>query len=468
MTDILLINPSSITVQNNPIPFGVAYLAGFLEKGGYSVKILDLSAEKYSQKEILNYIDKIKPKKIGISCMSVHANFVKELSKKIKEKYNIPIIVGGIHPTALPQKSLDYWPDVDILVRGEGEITLSEIMAGKPLEKIDGIAYRKKENIKLNKEREFISDLDVLPFPARHLLPDLKKYSLGFDWEGRKPAAMIFSSRGCPFSCIYCASKIMWKQRLRLRSARNVLNEIDFLVKKYGTKEILFYDDHFVFNKKRLREICMGLIKRNYDLTWGCMSRVDCFDLETALLMKKSGCHMISFGVESGSQTVLDHMEKRVQVDSIIKAFDICKKAGICTKASFIFGAPGETRDTIKDTQNVIRRINPDYIWLFIMTPMPGTKLYKLHEESGIASEEWSMYDQTTYNRFYGTNLGYAELRDTVKKTYKNYYLSFHYIFSQLKKLNMRKINVYISLFKKIPLAIKYVSKGREKNEQGK
>jgi anaerobic magnesium-protoporphyrin IX monomethyl ester cyclase len=463
MVDILLINPSNITAQNTPMPFGIAYLASFLEKEGFSVKIIDLSVEKINNEGILKIIKEVKPKKIGLTCMSVHVSFVKELSKKIKEISDIPIILGGIHPTALPKKSLEYLPDVDLLVIGEGELTLPEIMKGKKLESIKGIAYRKGKKIQINKPREFIKNLDILPFPARHLLPNMNKYRLGFDWEGRVPSATIFSSRGCPYNCIYCASKVMWKQKVRFHSSERVLEEIDYLVKDHKIREILFYDDYFALDKPRLKRICDELIKRKYDLTWCCLSRVESIDFETAKLMKEAGCHMISFGVESGSQKILDNMEKGVKVETILKAFEVCKKVGINTKASFIFGGPGETSETIKETQGVIKKILSDYIWLFIMTPMPGTKLYQLHEESGMASEEWSMYDQTTYNKFYGTNLTYEELRKIVITTYKTYYLSPKYIISQLSKLNFRKLNTIAVLSKNVLTAVRYIKKGRQK-----
>ncbi|MBI2630426.1 radical SAM protein [Candidatus Pacearchaeota archaeon] len=464
MIDLLLINPSSITVQNNPIPFGLAYMASYLEKNGYSVRILDLSVKKMSEEQIIQLIKESEPKNIGISCMSVHINLIKSLTKKIKENFKgIRILIGGIHPTALPEKSIRELKDADVFVVGEGERAILELMQNKKLEKIKGIAYLKKNKIVINKPREFIENLDELPFPARQLLPDMKNYSLSFDWEGRKPDATIFSSRGCPYNCIYCASKVMWKQRVRFRSAENVLEEIDLLVNKYKVKEILFYDDHFLLNKNRLVKICEELIKRRYDLTWCCLSRVDSIEFETLKLMKKAGCHMISFGVESGSQKVLDSMEKNVKVESIIKAFDICKKAGMNTKASFIFGAPGEDYESIRETQKVIKRILPDYIWLFIMTPMPGTKLYKLHEETGIVSDEWGMYDQTTYNKFYGTKLSYEELRKAVAETYKRYYLSPKYILSQIKKLSFRKIKVYFTLLRKVVYVMNYINRGREK-----
>jgi len=466
MTDILLINPSSTTVQNNPIPFGLAYIAGFLEKNNFSVRILDLSIKSMTDEEILSNIEKTNPKKIGFSCMSVHVSFIKRITKKIKEKFDrIILIAGGTHITALPNESINELENVDLFVLGEGEKTILEIMKNIKLSKINGIAYIENKKVQINPPREFIKDLDGLPFPARHLLANINKYQLGFDWEGRKPSATIFSSRGCPFNCIYCASKIMWKQRVRFRSAENILEEIDFLVKKYRVKEILFYDDHFVLDKERLVKICKGLIKRNYNLTWCCLSRVDCMTLKIAKLMKKSGCHMISFGVESGSQTILNVMKKNVKIKDIVKTFEICKKAGMHTKASFIFGAPKETEETINETQKLLKIIRPDYIWLFIMTPLPGTELYKMHEKAGIISKDWAMYDQTTYNKFYDTNLTYEELRTAVAKTYKSYYFSFGYAFSQIKKFNLPKFFAYFRLFKLLPYALKYIKKGRLKNE---
>jgi len=463
MTDILLINPPNIAVQNNPMPFGLAYIASYLEKNNFSVRILDLSVTRLSNSQVIGYIKKMKPKTVGISCMSVHVDFVKAMTKKIKEFSDIRIFVGGIHPTALTEKSMKEMQDVDVFVIGEGEITALQLMKGEKIGSIKGISYVKNGKLKINPPRELMPDLDKLPHPARHLLPGIANYTLGFDWEGRTPAATIFSSRGCPFGCIYCASKVMWKGFVRFRSVKNVLNEIDCLVKEYNVREILFYDDHFTLNKKRLHGICNGLLKRNYDLTWCCLSRADSIDIKTARLMKKSGCHMISFGVESGSQKVLDGMEKRVKVKDIINAFSVCRKAGINTKASFIFGGPRETHETIQETRRLLKTILPDYAWFFIMTPMPGTKLYKLHEESGISTEEWSMYDQTTYNKFYGTSLTYDELRKTVSDTYKWYYLSPEYAFKQIKGLNTRKMKVLLKLLRYTPTIFKYVRKGRKK-----
>jgi anaerobic magnesium-protoporphyrin IX monomethyl ester cyclase len=315
----------------------------------------------------------------------------------------------------------------------------------------------------VNPPRAFLENLDELPFPARHLLPSMEHYSMSYDWEGRKPDATIFSSRGCPFNCIYCASKVMWKRRVRFRSAQNVLAEVDHLVKDCGVREILFYDDHFTLNKERLYAICRGLIERKYDLTWCCLSRVDSIDIETARLMKKSGCHMMSFGVESGSQMVLDAMNKGVKVQQIVDAFRTCRRAGINTKASFIFGGPKETKETVMETRRLIRQILPDYVWFFIMTPMPGTELYRLHQESGMACDEWSMYDQTTYTKFYGTKLTYEELRKAVFESYKGYYLSAPYVFSTLSKLSTRKVRVAMRLAKNVPVALNYMRRGRGK-----
>ncbi len=466
MVDILLINPSSTTVQNNPIPFGLSYIASFLEKNNFSVEILDLSVRQMNDEEILKYIEKIKVKKVGFSCMSVHVSFLKRITKKIKDEIeDIVLIAGGMHITALPLESIKELKNIDLFVMGEGEETILEIMKNVKLSKINGLGYIEKGKATLNPPREFIKNLDEIPLPARHLLPSINKYQLGFDWEGRKPSATIFSSRGCPFNCIYCASKVMWKQKVRFRSADNILKEIDFLVKKYGVKEILFYDDHFVLDKERLVKICKGIIKRNYNLTWCCLSRVDCMTLKIAKLMKKSGCHMISFGVESGSQTILNVMKKNIKVQQIVKTFNICKKAGMNTKASFIFGAPKETFKTISETQKLLKLILPDYIWLFIMTPLPGTELYKMHEKAGIISKDWSMYDQTTYNKFYDTNLTYGDLRKAVAETYRTYYFSFRYMFSQIRKFNMRKFSAYFRLFKLLPYALSYMKKGRSKKD---
>ncbi|GBE19704.1 oxygen-independent coproporphyrinogen-III oxidase 1 [archaeon BMS3Abin17] len=461
MKDILLINPTSSSEQNLPPPLSLIYLAGFLEKHKYSVSILDLVIDPKSDEEIINRIKEVNPKKIGFSCMSLHVPFIKRITNKIKENFKVPIIIGGIHPTALPEKSVEEMKDVDLFVLGEGELTLLEIMQDKPLKKIKGLAYRSK-GIKVNPKRDYIPNLDDIPFPARHLI-DLRKYTLGLDWEGRKPATIMFTSRGCPFDCIYCASKVMWTRKIRFMSAKKVLEEIDYLIKKYGVREILFYDDHFTFNRGRLKEICNELIKRKYDLAWCCLSRVDIVDSDMIRLMKRAGCHMISFGVESGSQTILDAMQKNVKVEKILNAFKICREVGMNTKASIIFGGPKESFRTVEETKRVLKKILPDYLWLFIMTPLPGTKLYQLHKESGLGSENWEMYDQTTYNVFYDTDLNYKDLRKIVSDAYKGYYFSVGYMLSQIRKLSVRKINTGLKIMKYIVPALKYSKSGREK-----
>ena len=452
--DLLLINPATISIQNNPIPFGLTYLASFLEKKGFSVKLLDLGVDYMDDESLINYIKGIKPRNIGFGCMTVHVDFVKRITKKIKENIDVKIFVGGIHPTSFKEKNFDDFKDVDIIFIGEGELTLLEVLQGKKLSNIKGIAYKDKGKVRVNEIRELIEDIDILPFPARHLL-DSNKYALSFDWEGRNPSTTMFTSRGCPYNCIYCASKVMWRRKVRFRSAENVLNEIDFLIKECGVREILFYDDHFTLNKERLYKICNGLLERKYDLTWGCLSRVDSLDLETLRLMKKAGCHIISFGVESGSQTTLNSMKKDVKVEDIKRAFALCRETGINTKATFIFGAPKETRETINETRNLIKVIKPDYVWFFIMTPMPGTELYDLHQKIGLGCTEWNMYNQTGYNKFYDTDLDYNILKKEVSRAYRGYYLSADYIFSQLRKINSRKIRVWLRILRYLPSVLK-------------
>lgn len=458
-TDLLLINPPTDTLQNKPTPLGLMYISSFLEEKGFKIKILDLSMHNLNDGQILDWIKKINPRKIGISCMSVDFNFLKRITKKIKTFFkDIQLITGGVHPTAMPQEVLNT-TSIDVLVIGEGENTLLELMKDYNLKDIKGIAYMKNKKMVVNEPREFIEDLDKLPFPARHLLPPLKNYSLSMDWEGRKPSVVLFSSRGCPFNCIYCASKIMWKRKVRFRSAENVLKEIDFLVSKYRIKEILFYDDHFVLNKPRLVEICNGLIKRNYDLTWCCLSRVDSIELDTLKLMKKAGCHMISFGVESGSQKILDSIEKNVKISQIINAFKLCKTVGINTKATIIFGSPNETRETINETNKLLKIILPDYVWFFSITPFPGTKLYELHKTHGLSFDNHENYNQTSYNKFYGTDLRYDEIKKEIKKAYRSYYLSLSYILSQLRKISLKKISVYWELLKHTSAIMVYLKR---------
>lgn len=453
--EVSLINVESSTYVNIPEPLGILQLAANLEKNNFKVKVLDMSVDKRPLKDFFN------ADLIGLSFSTPSVSKTQEIIKEIKSyNPNAKIMIGGPHATALPDMALNEI-DADIVARKEADITIVEIAEQKPLKEILGISYKEKDKIHHNPDRPFIENLDELPYPARHLV-NMDNYDIHFTWEGLKPAASVFSTRGCFANCIYCASKITWERRVRFRSASHVLGEIEELKTKHHRKEILFYDDVFPLKQDRLKEICKGLKEMN--MSWCCLSRVDTLSEENAKMMAESGCHMVNFGVESGSPKILQNLDKglgdnpELVKKKIRDAFKLCKQHGISTKASFMFGSPGETKETINETKDMIFEIMPDYVWIFSLTPIVGTELWSMHKDQNLLQDNWNLYDQNLYNKYINTEITYDYVRKKIRNTYLNYYLNPKYFFNQVKRGSFKP---YQAMFSEFSGAIRYVLSGK-------
>jgi anaerobic magnesium-protoporphyrin IX monomethyl ester cyclase len=367
MSKVTLINPFTSKKWRLP-PLGLLYLASYLEKNGVSVKVLDPLSQGNEE-----YVSK--SGYTGITCMSGQFKKVQEIAKQVKT--NNPetiIVVGGVHPTVAAE-DVKADPNIDVVVTGEAESALLRIV---------------EENIRNGTVYgEIIQNLDEIPSPARHLV--------NMDWYLRRNgivfpkwlrATSVITSRGCPNSCHFCINSkhAMFGKKVRYHSAKYVIEEIDELVSRYRTEGIFFVDDNFVLNGKRLLEICNGI--RRFDLKWTCLSRVDTINREALEAMKCSGCVTIGFGVESGSQKVLNSLNKKAKIEDAIKAFDLCHDAGLKTWATIIIGSSEEQREDVELTDRLLQRINPDYLEIFYLTPYRGTVLYdKAAEEGWVVSE---------------------------------------------------------------------------------
>ena len=334
--------------------------------------------------------------------MTATVEIAKEMIKAIRR--TIPetiIILGGVHGTALPKRTLEEIPQLDVVVMGEGEYTTYELIKtmdakAKPeaLLKIKGICFRYDGKIYENQRRPYISDLDALPYPARHLLPmDVYEGPGWFRWiHGfAKPFTSVFASRGCPFHCNFCAAHIMCGRKIRYRSIDKVMEEIDHLKYTYNIKILTFQDDTFTLNKERAITICEELIKRDYKLYLTCGTRVDMVDEQILGYMKKAGFEWIFYGVESGNQEILKQCNKNTSLDQIRRAFYLTKKAGIGTHAGMILGHIGETKKTAMDTIRFLLKLMPDYAAIATMIPFPGSRAWEHCLENDIPlPQSWS------------------------------------------------------------------------------
>jgi len=440
---ILLINPPQVARYPQPA-LGIAMVAAVLEKNGYSVKILDLPALGISENSLAAILRQEKPSVVGITAMTPTINSAVRVAKKVKEtQSDIFVILGGAHATLLPEETLRSAPEIDVIVRGEGEQTtpeLAKVIDENPraINQVLGITYREGDSVRSSPSRPPILDLDTLPFPAFHLLL-MGKYRLHPPFGRRSPVMPIITSRGCPYRCIFC-SKAVFGKKYRSNSPGYVVDEIRFLKEKFGVKEIKFYDDVFTLDRRRVIAICVQLRKQGIDIPWSCETRVNLVDDELLRVMEDAGCYMIEYGVESGNQGILNNLKKDITLEETTEAFKSTHEAGLETVAYFMLGSPHETPETIRETIEFAQKIDPDFVQFSITTPYPGTELYSLAVEDECVPEKWEEYMYADLKSaanpgFETKTLSRGELMDWNKKAYISFYLRRSYVWKRLRKM---------------------------------
>ncbi|MCS7114296.1 MAG: B12-binding domain-containing radical SAM protein [Candidatus Bathyarchaeota archaeon] len=381
---ILLINPNLPESPWGPSrmlpPLGLTYVAAALEKHGFEVKIFD----NYLFKKPLNHIEllvkKLNPEIIGISCNSINYKDCVEIARAAKGAApESKVVVGGPHPTCMPESVLDF-EEVDFVVMGEGERAMVElakhIIDGKNqcYGDVPGIAYKRNGKIVKNPPR-FIENLDVIPTPARHLIP-LSKYYRRIEFLDVEPVDIMNVIRGCPFHCKFCETRKIWGSNPRTFSPSRVVMEIEHLIANYGSRGIYFVADNFTINKKWTQKLCGLMMQHELDIEWVCDTRVDLVSRDLLRAMKKAGCKTIWFGVESGSPRILEKLGKGINLQQAVQAFRLCKEEGIKVACSFMLGIPGETIEDMKATLKIAMTLNPDWCRFNIFIACPGSNLY--------------------------------------------------------------------------------------------
>ncbi|MBI4116666.1 radical SAM protein [Candidatus Pacearchaeota archaeon] len=448
MTKLLLIQPNYRSIYSyagsktaTPIypPLGLAYIAAVVRERGFEVKILEANAFDLNHEQIKEAIEKYFPDYVAMTGASSMMDEITELCALLPE--NLKVIFGGIHASSMPDDVLKNYPRIDILVRGEGEEAIVEILSGKSLEKIDGVSFRKKGRIIHNKDAKFIEDLDSLPFPARDLLP-MNKY---FSFEARKyPIDYIVSGRGCPYRCIFCADFITSGRKLRARSAKNIVDEIGHLVENYGVQEIDFQDDNFTLYADRIKEFCDLMIKTglNKKVVWKVANGVRCDKLSLPMLkhMKQAGCYMLSLGIESGNQEILNKMRKAEKLEDIKNAARWCREAGIETRGLFIFGLLGENENTMQDTIDFAKSLPLDTATFHVCIPMPKTEYWEIIKREGqLLDVGWDKYTAYSEGAFRHGSVTPELMSKMQKKAYKEFYLRPEFILRRFLRIRTAK-----------------------------
>jgi anaerobic magnesium-protoporphyrin IX monomethyl ester cyclase len=430
-------------------PIYLSYIVAVLEEAGLEVGFIDGVMEEMSISDFSEALAKMRPDLVVIECSTPSIYHDLESAKAAKESVEGTFVVLiGSHATFFHEQILEENPFVDAVCRGEAEMTIKElalcIAAGGDVSSVEGLTYRDGEEVRVNPPRPLIEDLDALPFPARHIVRH-EGYRAAI-YSGDRPTAMV-SSRGCPYHCVYCLwPETLYGHKFRARSAVNVVDEMEHVVKDYGVDEIYFDDDCLTLNKKRVLEMCRLLLERGVEVGWIVQARVDSVDREMLAAMKEAGCHYILFGVESGSPKMLEIMKKRITLDRARQAFKDCRELGIKTQAFFLFGVPGETEETVEETIQFASEIGADSTQFAIAIPHPGTELYQTCMDHGwLVFDNWE--DFAAENSLIETEeLTRQDVERARIKAYRRYYFRLGFVAKSL--LRVRSLQDIKRLFR--------------------
>jgi radical SAM superfamily enzyme YgiQ (UPF0313 family) len=417
-SDVILISPITRAYWTY-LPFALLYLSSYLESYGISTKIIDLkirNKERYIDFKnryidtVLKSIKESKPLLIGLTCFTSEYNLTMELAQTIKNKTNIPIVVGGVHPTLRPQEFIFPGSPIDFVVIGEGEtplFTLVNVLKNKySFEKLKSAAYLGNNNkIQVNGVCNVEKDLSKFPMPNYDKI-DMNFYVQPCTGHIRTlllSGVQIITSRGCPYSCNFCANNYLRSKNkdcpsVRYRPIDQIIEELELLVKKYKIDGFYVIDDCFMILKERTVEFCEKLIRKGLNLVWGAETRVNFVTDEKLLrLMKKSGLIQLDFGVESGSPSMLKEINKQQTVKQIEAAFKLCRKVGIRTFANIMFNLPNETEEDVILTEKLLNDIKPSVLGMALTVPLLGTKIYEEYVFPKLTPPEYELYNKSPY-----------------------------------------------------------------------
>ena len=421
---------------------GIGYIAAVLEQNNYDVDVLDSSALELSYDEIGEEMLKRNPDIVSISALTPTIGAALDAADKIKNvKPDTIVVLGGYHPTFEYENLLKEEESIDVIVRGEGEYTMLELVqkieSGGDLKDVQGLAFiddtSEDKTIIVTPDRPPIQDLDELPFPAFHLFP-MEKYKI---LNITTNVATIITTRGCPMQCSFCSSAALHGKHLRRRSYENVVDEIEMRLQEQNIDTIAFMDDTFTLDVKFVKNFCEEIKRRGLKFWWGCTSRVDTLSEELLEMMKDAGCITIFMGVESADQQMLDKMNKNITVRKTMNAFKLARKVGIRTIASCVIGMPEDTRESMKKTIDFVSSLKPNYALFSLATPYPGTRFYKeTFEKNLIKIRDWSKY--TLINPILETiDCSKDDLRSIQKKAFIKFYIRPGDLISQTRQDGM-------------------------------
>lgn len=482
---VLLFIPPAFTLKDaldiNPLPpLGLGYIGAVLENNGVEVKIVDCLMEGWDNRvdvgdnniriglsfdKIREIIEGYAPDIVGVNNLFTkqreNAHNIYKLAKSVNE--DIITIAGGAHPTVMPELVLSD-KNVDYVVIGEGEDTIIDLVnyieGKRDISMLDGVGYKEDGRIRIIPKTKFITDLDKLPFPARHLLNMEKYFGLKASHGSRRKDRFspIITSRGCPAMCTFCSAHKVWGRRYRARSPENVIAEMKEIKEKYGIQEIMFEDDNVTMNAKRAEKIFDLMIQEKLDFVWDTPNGVAAFALNEKLIrkMKESGCYKMNLALESGSQYVLDNVIKKpLKLDKMLPLVNYAREIDLEVGAFFVVGMPGETKEQIRDSFRLAKKWKFYAPFISIATPYPGTEIYEICKEKGYLFKDYNLNNLVIFKHSFETPQWTAqELDDLIER--ERLILRFHFYIRHpvlllkrfLSKLIYHPEELFLKLFK--------------------
>jgi len=435
------------------MPLSLAYTAAFLRQDGYNILLIDCIAEKINNKDLLELAEKFSPELIIVNTAFPSIKGDMETVSLIKNSFPSPsqifsknlggrakIAIIGLYPTLLEKRSLKEFNQADFAVVGEPEWVVKNLSQAlendNPLEKINGLVYRRDGEIKINLPQDLSkNDINQLPFPARDLLNN-GAYCLPTNGE---KFTLLSVGRGCPYNCSFCVANLYYGKKFRKREVDSIVNEIEECLNKYRIKNFLFWGESFSIDSVYGEKICDEIIKRNLKITWATASRVDTLNKQLLEKMKKAGCHLLSLGIESFNQKIIDLTHKNISLEQIEKAIALVKKAGINSMGHFIFGLPGETKKTAKKTIKWACQSSLNYAQFYCVVPYPKTELGRIAKENNwIKMNNFSQFDLTK-SVMRNENLTAKEIKKLRDKAYFKFYFRPKMFFQTIKEVNSLK-----------------------------
>jgi anaerobic magnesium-protoporphyrin IX monomethyl ester cyclase len=383
-------------------PLGLLFVAGVLEKAGHKVEVLDANALQTPAEDVVKRVTASAPDVVGMTGTSLSFGENIVIGRLLKEaRPDLPIVLGGVHAQGDPDTAVKYGM-FDYVVPNEGEYTMLDLVnaleAGKdPRKVVNGIHYLDGETPRSTGAGRLVDDLDTLPFPARHLLSDMRIYHQKAFGYRLQPHTTMFTQRGCPFRCTFCSSSKQFREvfdkKIRAHSPDYVREEIAQLQRNWGIREIYFADDTFNLKKKRVHELCDMMIRHFPKLKWSCNFEANICDEELLRHMRDAGCWLIQMGVETGNPEVMKVIDKGITIDQVRYATEMASRLGFAIKTSFIIGNPTETKGTVEETIEFAKSLPVHYVTFSMMAPLPGTYFWT-------TADKYGKFDRTAYDKF--------------------------------------------------------------------